>query len=364
MRQAISFDLALVAAALFLAVISLVELSSISSSVGAGNYVSKQLFFAFLGLMALVLTALTDYRLFFKLARPLYYLSLLSLTAVLLFGTQVRGTVGWISVGPFQLQVVEFVKPALIIFLAAFVSAKRVSLSSGVRLAVSFVLTLLLASLVLAQPDFGSAMILFAIWLGMLFVSGIKKTHLIILISLLAVSVTGTWFALADYQKNRILTFLNPELDARGSGYNVIQSMVAVGSGGITGTGLGQGSQTQLRFLPEKHTDFIFAGIAEEMGLVGALTVLLLFAVILFRLWSIARRAPTNFGYLLTAGVMIMIFTQVLINVGMNIGVMPVTGIPLPLVSYGGSSFLATSIALGLALAVDRFTRLRIIDRS
>lgn len=298
-----------------------------------------------------------DYRVVGRSARAVYILTLVTLAAVLAVGTTARGTTGWIVVGPFSLQVVEFAKVGLIVFLARFIATKQSMLGPGGRLLVSLVPTGLLVGLVLLQPDFGSAMVLLAIWFGMFFVSGIPKRHLLLLAATgVAVAAAG-WFALAPYQQDRIMVFLDPQRDPRGSGYNVIQSVIAVGSGGLTGQGLGRGTQTQLQFLPERQTDFIFAAIAEEMGFVGAAVAIGLFGVVLWRLWRIALAAPTNVGYLMTAGTMAMLFTEVFINIGMNMGLMPVTGIPLPLVSYGGSSLIATAMALGLALSVDRWTR-------
>jgi rod shape determining protein RodA len=363
MRSFASLDWVLIGAVVILMAMSLLELYSISFAGGSGSthYMSRQLFFVALACGAMLLFASLDYRLLRSYSRIVYFVTILGLVAVLLVGVEVRGTVGWISLGAFNLQVVEFAKVGLIIFLASFIAAKQTVFSSGGRLIVSFVLSLVIILLVIAQPDFGSAMVLLAIWLGMSFVSGIHKKHLIILIMMVIVGAVGTWFVLEDYQKLRIITFVRPDADPQGSGYNVIQSMVAVGSGGWMGAGLGNGSQTQLRFLPEKHTDFIYAVIAEEMGAMGALFVLILQGVILFRLWRIAHDAPTNFSYLLVSGVMIVIFAHTVVNVGMNIGVMPVTGIPLPFVSYGGNSLLAMGIAVGIALSVQRVTHVRTI---
>ncbi len=353
-----SIDWILVGAATLLMVVSVLELYGMSALTGA-SFASRQVVNVALAIGIGTLIAFLDYRLFRAYSRVIYFVALAGLVAVLVIGTQVRGTVGWISIGSLNIQVVEFAKVALIVFLASFISAKQVALGAGTRLIASFVLTLVMAGLVLAQPDFGSTMILLSIWFGMLFVSGMRKSHLIALLIAVAVAAVGTWFVLEDYQKDRVVAFVQPELDPLGSGYNVIQSMVAVGAGGWTGAGLGSGTQTQLRFLPEKHTDFIFAVIAEEMGALGALFILVIYGVILWRLWVIARGAPTNFSYLLVSGVMIMIFVQLFINAGMNMGIAPVTGIPLPFVSYGGSSVLAMSIALGMAIGIHRRTYAR-----
>jgi rod shape determining protein RodA len=240
----------------------------------------------------------------------------------------------------------------MIIFLASFLSKKKTKLSVPVRIVASIVLVFVPVFLILKQPDFGSASIIIAIWLGMLLVSGINKKNIISLAIVgLAVIFLGSFF-LKDYQKNRLANFVSPGNDPLGSGYNVIQSMVAVGSGGLLGKGLGHGSQSQLNFLPEKHTDFIFAVIGEELGLLGAAITLLLFAFIFYRLKEISRLARDNFGFLVTVGVSFMIFSQFFVNIGMNIGLVPVAGVPLPLLSYGGSSLISILASLGIAQSV------------
>ena len=280
----------------------------------------------------------------------LYSMGILSV--VLLWGSTVRGTAGWLHFGFFQVQPVEMAKLTLIIFLASFISKKKTELGEIVRIIVSFVLVFVLVVLVLKQPDLGSALVLSGIWAGMLFVSGIRIKHLILLLVVGMTVIGSSWFFLAPYQKDRVLTVLEPQADPKGSGYNVMQAIVAVGSGGLNGKGIGHGSQSQLNFLPEKHTDFIFSVIAEELGLFGSFLVLFLYGVILYRLKCIALSSQDNFGYLLTVGVMIMLFVQMLVNIGMNIGILPVTGIPLPLLSYGGSSLVTVLAALGLVSGV------------
>lgn len=359
MKVRVQFDWVLVATIALLVGVSLLELYSISlarPSVAGSAW--RQGLFAVVSMGVMLFLSTIDYRVLRKRhTRVLYFGTLFALGLVLVAGTNVRGTVGWIVIGPFSLQVVEFAKVAMIIFLAGFIAAKQTVFGPGGRLVVSLVLLCVVVALVLAQPDFGSAMILLALWFGMSFVSGMRRVHMVLMVGAIVLAGVGTWFMLADYQRDRVLAFVNPYVDPQGSGYNVIQAMIAVGSGGLTGKGLGHGTQSQLGFLPESHTDFIFAVIAEEFGLFGALFVLGLYGVMLVRLWRIALRAPTNFSYLIVSGVMMMFFVQVLINVGMNLGIMPVTGIPLPFVSYGGSSLLASSIAVGLVLSIDRVTR-------
>jgi len=350
-RAFLKLDWVLIAVAVLLVFVGLLSLYSISSS-GGVNYFFRQAVFTFLGLGAVFFVASTDYRSLQRYSTTLYFVTASVLALVLLFGTTVNGTAGWLSFGIFQVQPVEVAKVTLIIFLASFISKKKSELGEWARVIASLVLTAVLIFLVLRQPDLGSALVLAAIWVGMILASGLRFKHLLVLGLFGATLVFGSWFALADYQKARIDTFLHPENDPQGTGYNVLQAMVAVGSGGISGKGLGYGSQSQLSFLPEKHTDFIFAVVAEELGLVGGLFVISLYGVLLYRIRRIGTLATDNFGYLLSLGIMIMVFVQVLVNIGMNIGLLPVTGIPAPLLSYGGSSFLSICFSLGLLLSI------------
>jgi rod shape determining protein RodA len=252
-------------------------------------------------------------------------------------------------VGTLRFQPVEIAKIIMVIFLASFFAGKKNQLSIVVRTVVSIILIFLPIFLILKQPDFGSAAIILGVWIIMLLISGINKKNLFLLFAIGTLSIGSGWFMLADYQKDRLVNFVNPERDPQGSGYNVLQSIVAVGSGGLTGKGLGHGSQSQLNFLPEKHTDFIFAVLSEELGFFGAAIIFFLYGVIFYRLRCIAMGARDNFGYLLVSGIMAMIFMQFLVNVGMNIGMMPVTGVPLPLLSYGGSSLVSILASIGIA---------------
>lgn len=353
MGKLLKLDWTLMGAVLLLLGIGLLVLYSISAGGWqGGDFFVRQSVYAAIGMSLLVWLAFTDYRHVQKYSTPLYFATLGVLSIVLLWGNTVRGTAGWLHFGFFQVQPVEMTKLTLIIFLASFISKKKTELGEIVRIIVSFVLVFVLVVLVLKQPDLGSALVLSGIWAGMLFVSGIRMKHLMVLLAVGVTVIGSSWFFLAPYQKNRVLTVLEPQADPRGSGYNVMQAIVAVGSGGINGKGIGHGSQSQLNFLPEKHTDFIFSVIAEELGLVGSFLTLFLYGIIFYRLKCIAVVSQDNFGYLLTVGVMIMFFVQMVVNIGMNIGLLPVTGIPLPLLSYGGSSLITVLAALGLVLGV------------
>ncbi len=354
MRKSFKLDWIILITITLLLTIGLLALYSVSrgdTGTDLGNF-KKQIISAIVGIVLMFSVAFFDYRALSFLSTKLYFITLLVLFLILFFGTTIRGTTGWIGFGSFHIQPVEMAKLAMVIFLASFFSKKKSQLSIVVRITASVVLVFFPVFLIIKQPDFGSSMIIILSWAVMLSISGISKKNLAILFLMgLAISFSS-WFVLRPYQKERLVNFVNPYNDPRGSGYNVIQSMVAVGSGGLFGKGLGHGSQSQLNFLPEKHTDFIFAVVSEEMGFFGAASVLFLLSLLLYRIKEIARSAGDNFGYLLAAGIMVMLFSQILVNIGMNIGVMPVAGVPLPFLSYGGSSLVAVFISIGIVQSI------------
>jgi len=286
----------------------------------------------------------------------LYVGVLLLLVGVLLFGREVNGARAWFVIGPLRLQPSELGKLALILVLARYLHAHPLE---GWR---DYLVPVLLAAppilLTAAEPDLGGALVMVAIVAGMFFVRGVPLRHLLLAGALVLVLVpTVIWPNLKPYQQERVLVVLNPARDPLGAGFQVIQSMIAIGSGGLAGKGYGQGTQAQLGFIPERQTDFIFSVWAEEMGFVGALAVLLGYAFLLYRLGVMAMEALHDGDRLLIAGVLSFLAFQVLVNVGVTLGVAPVTGITLPLMSYGGTSLLTTYLALGLAQLVyrDRF---------
>jgi len=354
MLRILKLDWLMLTAALLLLTIGLAALYSVSFSGNEFNsgYFVKQVIAIFIGIGIMALLIVYDYRAFSFFSTKLYLISIVILFGVIYFGIQARGTTGWFGVSGFNFQPVELTKLIVIIFLANFLSKKRNELSTGVRILASAILIFIPVWLILKQPDFGSAVIIIGIWLGMFLASGISKKNLVIFVSILLITIFSSWFLLRDYQKDRIKNFINPYNDPRGSGYNVIQSIVAVGSGGVWGKGLGHGSQSQLNFLPEKHTDFIFAAIGEELGFLGSVLVLGLFGILLYRMKSVARFARDNVGYLMSVGIIIMFALQIFINIGMNIGLAPIAGVPLPLLSYGGSSIIIMLSALGLLQSI------------
>jgi rod shape determining protein RodA len=354
MQKFFKLDWVILITIVLLLAIGFLALYSVSrgdSGTDLGNF-KKQLISGAVGIIFMFTIAFFDYRSLSFFSTKLYFLTLGVLFLVLFFGTTIRGTTGWIGLGAFHIQPVETAKLAMVIFLASFFSQKKSQLSIVVRITASIVLIFFPVYLIIRQPDFGSAMVIVVSWAVMLSISGISRKNLLILFLLGAIISYSGWFVLRPYQKERLINFVNPYNDPRGSGYNVIQSMVAVGSGGLFGKGLGHGSQSQLNFLPEKHTDFIFAVIAEEMGFLGATSVIFLLGLLLYRVKEVARLAGDNFGYLLAVGILVMLFSQILVNIGMNIGVMPVAGVPLPFLSYGGSSLVAVFASIGIVQSI------------
>lgn len=354
LKNFLKLDWVLTAAVFLLITIGMLSLYSISLAGEAQNtdHFYKQLLAIFLGVVFMLALSFFDYRALIFYSTKFYFAGILILASVIFWGVKVRGTTGWIGLGGLHFQPVEIVKIIIIIFLAGLLSKKKIELSSTVKMISSVVLVLVPVALIISQPDFGSAMIILGIWGGMLFASGVNRKNLLLLLIIGIIFSSSGWFFLKDYQKNRLINFAKPMNDPKGSGYNVIQSLVAVGSGGLYGKGLGHGSQSQLNFLPEKHTDFIFAVIAEEMGFLGSLMVLGLFGIIIYRMKETASLARDNFGYLLVVGILTMFCLQIVINVGMNIGLFPVTGVPLPLLSYGGSAMTMMLAAFGITQSV------------
>ena len=345
---------------LFFAIIILLVLGtsilySLSLNTDTSNFLilRKQIFFALSGLGFFFLLASINYNVWLTYAKLIFIIFAVILVSVLIFGQTIKGTTGWINLGIFNIQPVEFAKIALIIALARYFSQYAGEFFMFRHILRSGLLTLLFVGLVILQPDLGSALVLLGTWLIILLFTGISKKHFWWLTGAFLVTVIISWFfILQPYQQDRILTFIDPGRDPQGAGYNVIQSMVAVGSGQIFGRGLALGPQSSLNFLPEPGTDFIFAVIAEDLGLVGVILVLGLFTFIFYRLFLTMRKSQDDFGTYLILGIIAMLLVQTFINMGMNMGISPVTGIPLPLVSAGGSSMWAIMIALGISQSV------------
>jgi rod shape determining protein RodA len=316
------------------------------------DLVLRQLLFAGIGLVLYLLSAAVDYRVLVEHARWVFVVTLVVLVVTLVIADPTFGTAAWLDVGIFGIQPSELSKVLVIIVLARVLGESQRRLESSVPLVQSIVVLGLPAVLVYLQSDLGMVLLLSITWVGVVFVSGVRWRHLLVLGGLGAAAVPLVWFRLKDYMRGRVNDFLNPGRDPSGSSYNIIQALISIGSGGWWGKGYMQGSQSQLRFLRVRHTDFIFSVLCEEFGFAGALALVLLFAALFFRLLRIAERAQDGPGRLIVAGVTIVLFAQVFINMGVNANLLPVTGLPLPMVSYGGSSLITTMMALGLAQSV------------
>ncbi|HEY6291726.1 MAG TPA: rod shape-determining protein RodA [Terriglobia bacterium] len=357
MRKGFSFrdlDWLLLAVAVVLAGLGVVEIySTTAHSVLSGEY-RKQLDWVIVGVLAAFVVSQVDYHQVVEHAPALYLTSLGALAAVLGLGHAVAKTHRWLTIGGQSLQVSELVK-LIIIVAAAFYLGRRPRKPVGWKdLGVLGLMGGVPAALVALEPDLGTALTYLAIVAAGVLLTGIRARHLAALGLLGALALPVGWHIMRPYQRGRLMSFAHPSEDAQGSGYQVTQSKIAVGSGGLWGKGLGNGTQSQLGFVPVSHADFIFAAFAEEEGFMGTLVVLLLYLVLLLRLLDGAQWAPDRVGAFLVAGLAAVVFFQVAVNVGMMIGWLPITGIPLPLMSQGGSSVLATFVGLGLAMSVKR----------
>ncbi|MBL8030672.1 MAG: rod shape-determining protein RodA [Candidatus Doudnabacteria bacterium] len=310
----------------------------------------KQLLFALIALGGFIFVSLIDYHALSKQNRLAYIAILATLLYLLFLGPEIRGGKRWIDLGIGTFQPSEFVKISVAIGLARLLHLRRGQINSWKILFWSMAYAGLPAALVLLQPDLGSALVTCGIWTGLILMSPIKKKYIAVLGLIGLLLAAGVWqFGLKDFQKDRIKVFMNPELDPRGKGYNVRQATIAIGSGGIFGRGLASGLQSQNRFLPERQTDFIFAAGSEQIGFFGSLGLLSLFVFAGYRLLAIAKRARDDLGMYLALGVFFLLWIHAIVNIGMNMGLMPVTGIPLPFLSAGGSGLVVMLFAFGIA---------------
>ncbi|MEA3344094.1 MAG: rod shape-determining protein RodA [Patescibacteria group bacterium] len=333
-------------------------LSIYSSSFGKGDFsnFNKQIIFFALGFFLMLVLSFFDWRTFktnsyFILG--LYFFCVLSLIGLFFLAPEIRGVKGWYKLGPVSFDPIELTKIVLIILLAKYFSMKHVEMYRLRHIFLSGFYVLLPSFLIFRQPDFGSAIILIALWIGVLIISGIKLRHFLILSLCGILVLTLAWsFFLQDYQRERVISFLAPEAEPLGMGWSQIQSKIAIGSGGFFGQGMMQGSQTQYGFLSEPHTDFIFASIAEEFGLLGISFLFFLYIILFWRIMKIAIASQTNFPRLFASGIVIVLSSQLFINIGMNLGLLPVIGISLPLLSYGGSGLIAVFISFGILQSI------------
>lgn len=356
-RSTSAVDWVLVASALAVAAAGMLTMASYGGDL---SLVTRQVAWLGVSSIAFIFFLGFDARIFRRssVALAVYGAICVMLLSLFAVGTVAKGAQSWFRLGSFGFQPVEFAKLALMLLLAKYFSRRQSEVKDFRHIVASGAYALGLFGLVLVQPDFGGALIIFSIWFGMTLVAGLSRKHLGAVILVGAATFAGLWlYGFDTYQKQRILTFIDPLADTRGAGYNALQATVAVGSGEMWGKGIGFGTQSRLRYLPERHTDFIFAAFAEEWGFLGTVTLLSLYGVLVWRVVVAARRGATNFETLFSSGVAVYLLAHGAIHVGMNMGVAPVTGIPLPLMSYGGSSMLATACMLGIVSSMRGYSR-------
>ncbi len=350
-----SIDITLFATIVAISLFGIINMYGIS---GNYNITQKQASVVFIGLCLMIVFSFIDYRLLKNYSLPVlfFYLLAVFLLALTLYSRAIRGVNSWIILGNFTFEPSELAKLVLIILMAKYFSQRHILINHFRHIIISGIYYAIPAAIIILQPDLGSAIIFTLIWLGILLASGINKKHLAIL-AMIGVLLSGlSWyFVLKDYQKVRIISFVNPYKDPRGSGYNLIQSKIAIGSGYWFGSGFGKGQQVKLGFLPEPKNDFIFSATAEQFGLVGITSIIILISIIISRILYIGRRSVNNFGKLFSIGLSIFIFSHAFIGAAVNIGLMPVTGIPFPFLSYGGSNFVAIAVGLGIIQSIKRY---------
>ncbi|MEK9184934.1 MAG: rod shape-determining protein RodA [Patescibacteria group bacterium] len=337
-----------------------VGLFTMNSFLGDSPLFEKQLIWIIISLIIFFVFSFLDFRFLRRtgVLTSLFLASILVLIAILLFARIIKGAQSWFNFGGISFQPSDPIKLVLILMLAKYFSRRHIEIANLRHILVSGFYAFVIFILILLEPDFGSAIIIFFVWLGMVLISGISKKHLLMVFIVGLVSFAGLWsFGFKEYQKQRIVNFLNPLTDIRGSGYNAYQSTIAVGSGKVLGKGVGYGTQSRLKFLPEYQTDFIFAAFAEEWGFLGVIILFILYGVVIWRILTNAVYGATNFEILFGAGLAILFMSHFIVNVGMNIGVLPVTGITIPFMSYGGTHLLTEFMGLGILMGMRRYRR-------
>ena len=342
------------------AISSAVEINRVDSS--GIVYLKTQIIAAILGIILAIFIQFFDYRIFKEYYQLIFGSTIIILIMTLFFGSNISGGRRSIDLGFINFQPSEITKIVFILVLATILDQNK-DFDDLKELIVPFIYFLIPFSLIILENDLGTALVLLAIFIIMLFVAGVNRKFLYVIfgggfLSVVLVITSHLFFDtplpfLKDYQLNRLIAFINPNIDPQGIGYNIIQSKIALGSGQFTGKGLFGGTQNQLNFLPEKHTDFIFSVIGEEFGFIGAFVVIVLFFILIWQLFNIAVQAKDNYGRLVVSGIIAMFFFHIVENIGMTMGLMPITGIPLPFISYGGTSMVTSIIAIGIALNIN-----------
>ena len=348
-------DWILIGAALLMAALGLVSIYSSSSGNDFLNF-EKQIAFLSAGFFLMIILSFLDWRTLREdpyLILFFYLLCVVALTGLFFFASEIRGVKSWYKLGSLSVDPIEYIRIVLIVLLAKYFSMRHIEMYRIRHILLSGFYVLLPAILIFFQPNLGAVLILIALWVGTLLISGIKTRHFLLLCLLFLLIFILSWSTLLkEYQKERILTFIQPQVEPLGKGWSQAQAKIAIGSGGLTGQGIGRGSQTQYGFLSEPQTDFVFGALAEETGLVGVGILLILFSILVWRIIKIAITSQTNFPRLFAAGLAINLISQAFIHIGMNLGILPIIGIPLPLVSYGGSSLIANFIGFGILQSI------------
>lgn len=349
-------DYGLIIVVLLICALGILVVGSATYSLGSERYIKTQIVSIIIGIISIIMIMLIDYNTLSKMYIPIYIVTNLLLLSVFIFGkgSEEWGASRWIRIGSFGFQPADFAKLAIIICLSKFLDDNKDTIHKPITIIKALLFVGLPMGLILLQPDLGTTLVISAFVFGMLFIAGLTYKHIAIATVVGLITAPFAWFGvLKPYQRKRILIFLNPEQDPMGGGYHTLQSRVAVGAGMIRGKGLFKGSSNQFGFLPEKHTDFIFSVIAEELGFIGALVLIILYLIMLYKCINIAREAKDDFGTYLVTGVTFMLAFHIFLNIAMTIGLAPVTGKPLPFVSYGGTFMLTNMMAIGVVLNVN-----------
>jgi rod shape determining protein RodA len=345
------FDVLLMLITLLLLVIGLLMISSATQNSidpDLANAARRQGLYALIGVIVLILTAAIDYRIWYNARHILYVIAVLFLIITLIFGSGEIGGVGrWLDLSVFPVQPSELAKVLLVLALAGLLANRTHSIRTLRTVVLSLIYVAVPALLVFLQPNLSTALVYLFIWLAMVIAAGVRGRHLAVIVGAGLLTLPAVWLAMAQYQRDRILSLFNPE-----PGYNPTQALIAIGSGGWLGQGYGSGTQNQLHFLKVRHTDFIFAVTAEELGFIGAVLIIILFGLLIYRLVRIADRSRDAYGEFAVIGIAAMIFFQATINIAMNLNIGLVAGLPLPFVSYGGSSLITMLLAVGIAESV------------
>jgi rod shape determining protein RodA len=350
------YDLILIILVFILLVFSFASIYSIDLSRGESlTYFPTQLLALSIGMVALVIASRFHMTFYRAISKSTYVISFILLIAVLIFGDSIRGTTGWFRFGSLSFQPAEFAKLAIILTMGTVICRQGRRFDKLQFVIASGFLSIVFIFLILLQPDLGSALVLGGIWFGLIVLSGVKKRYIFAVLVLVIITFLFAWnYVFKPYQKDRLTVFVHPEEELLGAGYNVNQSIIAIGAGRLFGRGLGFGSQSQLHFLPEAQTDFIFSVIAEELGFVGTFVVLSLYTLLLLRLVKIAKSCRDDFGSYLVLGIVLLFFIQIIFNIGATTGLLPVTGLTLPFMSYGGSSLIINLLLIGVVESVAR----------